>query len=183
MLFRAMGQELTAAEISEAVPQLRPFRDSLSVQTIHTWTRADRLVARRRNRRGWPLYSVREVVDLALATPTRNRWPRHAEEATAVALSTPRVTKYVGTRRDTCPETAKRPPLSSRGGRFCRYRPLPCSARTLSASMDAGGYLEGLGSGPRPANRQMTPISCSLISRATRPPEPNTMLVSNLSTL
>jgi hypothetical protein len=85
MLFRAMGQELTAAEISKAVPQLVPFRDSLSVQTIHTWARNGRLVARRRNGRGWPLYSVRDVVDLALATPARNRRPRHAEEATAVA--------------------------------------------------------------------------------------------------
>lgn len=85
MLDQAMREELTAAEISKALPQLLPFRDSLSVQTIHTWARNGRIVARSRNGRGWPLYSVREVVDLALATPTRNRRPRHAEEVSAVA--------------------------------------------------------------------------------------------------
>jgi hypothetical protein len=85
MLFRAMGQGLIAAEISKAVLHLVPVRDSLSVRAIHTWARTGRLAARRRNGRGRPLYSVRDVVDLALATPTRNRQLRRAQEVGAVA--------------------------------------------------------------------------------------------------
>ncbi|RSN38586.1 hypothetical protein DMC64_41705 [Amycolatopsis sp. WAC 04197] len=84
LLNSALSLELTAAELSKALPQLMA-RDSLSVQTIHTWARNGRIVARRRNGRGWPLYSVADVVEVATSTPTRNRRPRHAEEVAAVA--------------------------------------------------------------------------------------------------
>jgi hypothetical protein len=64
----------TAAEIARALPAL--LGRELSANTVRTWARAGKLTRRKPDERGRPRYLVGEVIDVALATPTRSRVTR-----------------------------------------------------------------------------------------------------------
>jgi hypothetical protein len=71
LLKAAQKLQLSAADIAKALPNLmdRP----LSVNTVRTWHHNGKIRASSRTETGAPLFLVGEVIDVALATPTRNR--------------------------------------------------------------------------------------------------------------
>lgn len=71
LLDAARAQLATAAEVARALPRL--LGRDLSANTVRTWARAGKLTRRAPDERGRPRYLVGEVIDIALATPTRAR--------------------------------------------------------------------------------------------------------------
>jgi hypothetical protein len=74
LLDAARHQLATAAEIARALPRL--LGRDLSANTIRTWARTSKLTQRESDERGRPRYLIGEVIDVALATPTRSRVTR-----------------------------------------------------------------------------------------------------------
>jgi hypothetical protein len=71
LLDAARGTLATAAEIARALPRL--LGRDLSANTVRTWARAGKITRRKPDKQGRPRYLVGEVIDRALATPTRAR--------------------------------------------------------------------------------------------------------------
>ncbi|WP_424183837.1 hypothetical protein ACOBQX_17920 [Actinokineospora sp. G85] len=78
LLDAARGHLATAAEVSLALPRL--LGRTLSANTVRTWARAGKLTRREPDDRGRPRFLVGEVIDVALATPTRKRVTRDVAE-------------------------------------------------------------------------------------------------------
>ncbi|WP_091456904.1 hypothetical protein [Actinokineospora iranica] len=74
LLGAARGALATAAEVARALPGL--LGRDLSANTVRTWARAGKLTRREPDKRGRPRYLVGEVIDVALATPTRSHVTR-----------------------------------------------------------------------------------------------------------
>lgn len=74
LLDAARAQLATAAEVARALPRL--LGRDLSANTVRTWARAGKLTRRTPDERGRPRYLVGEVIDVALATPTRSHVTR-----------------------------------------------------------------------------------------------------------
>lgn len=71
LLDAARAQLATAAEVARALPRL--LGRDLSANTVRTWARTGKLTQREPDERGRPRYLVGEVIDVALATPSRAR--------------------------------------------------------------------------------------------------------------
>ncbi|WP_158852816.1 hypothetical protein [Saccharothrix deserti] len=71
LLDAARAQLATAAEVARALPRL--LGRDLSANTVRTWARNGRLTRREPDERGRPRYLVGEVIDVALATPSRTQ--------------------------------------------------------------------------------------------------------------
>ncbi|SDL18479.1 hypothetical protein SAMN04488074_109221 [Lentzea albidocapillata subsp. violacea] len=74
LLDAARGHLGTAAEIARALPKL--LGRELSANSLRTWARSGKLTRRAPDAQGQPRYLVGEVIDVALATPTRSRVTR-----------------------------------------------------------------------------------------------------------
>ncbi|MCP2205305.1 hypothetical protein [Lentzea flava] len=74
LLDAARGHLGTAAEIARALPRL--LGRELSANSLRTWARTGKLTRRPPDAQGRTRYLVGEVIDVALATPTRSRVTR-----------------------------------------------------------------------------------------------------------